>query len=160
MGLSHLGSSTCYSWNRCQWSPFIQFSPYNTAEPGMVKWLETLKHFLVFLSENHTLAVHSTEASISNDKKTAENQSLTDSIAAETDKDIEQDELDAENVKPSPSPGSNASVSVLKVDKVTEPSVTVSPSGHANSTQYSTQASNTTASPQVTLIDSTENNQS
>lgn len=141
---------------------FDRISPYNTAEPVMVKWLETLKRFLAFLSENNISAVDSTEASISNDKKTAENQSLTDSIAAETDKDIEQDELDAENVEPSPSPGSNTSVSVLKVDKITEPSVTASPSpsGHANSTQHSTKASNTTASPQVTLINSTENNQS
>lgn len=106
------------------------------------------------------MAVETTEASISDDKKTTENQSLAESIAAETDKDIEQDELEAENVKPSPSPESNASVSVLEVVKVTEPPVTASPSGHANTTQQSTQPSNTTASPQVTFVNSTVNNQS
>ena len=116
-----------------------------------------------FLLEKNTPAVNSTEASISNDKEPAENQSFAeaDSTAAETDKDREQDELAAENVKPSPSPGSNSSDSLLTVDKVTEPSVAALPSsGHANFTQHSTQASNTTASPQVTLTNSTENNQS
>lgn len=117
---------------------------------------------LPLLLEKNTSAVNSTEASISYDKESAENQSLTkaDSVAAETDKDMEQDELEAENVNPSPSPGSNSNDSLLTVDKVTEPSVTASPSsGHANST-YFTQGSNTTASPQVTIINSTENNQS
>ena len=114
---------------------------------------------LSFFTANNTTSVETTEASISNDKKTTENQSSADSIAAETDKDIEQDELEAENVKPSPTPGSNASVSVIEVVKVTEASVTPSPSGHANST-HSTLTSNTTASPQVALINSTENNQS
>lgn len=143
----------------------MELSLYSTAEPVMVKCFETMTWLLLFLLEKNTPVVNSTEASISNDKETAEHQSLTeaDSLAAETDKDIEQDELDAENVKPSPSPGSNSSDSLLHetVDKVTEPSVTASPSsGHVNSTQHSTQASNTTASPQVTLINSTENNQS
>lgn len=143
----------------------MELSLYRIAEPVMVKCFETMTWLLLFLLEKNTPVVNSTEASISNDKETAEHQSLTeaDSLAAETDKDIEQDELDAENVKPSPSPGSNSSDSLLHVtvDKVTEPSVTASPSsGHVNSTQHSTQASNTTASPQVTLINSTENNQS
>lgn len=118
-------------------------------------------YFVFFFStENKTSAVQSTDVSIPDDKKKSENQSLTDSIAAETDKDIEQDELDAENVKPPSSSGSNASDSVLEVVKVTEPSVTASPSGHVNSTQHSVEPSNTTASPQVTFVNSTENNQS
>ena len=116
-----------------------------------------------FLLEKNSPAVNSTEASISNDKEAVEkqNRSEADSTAAETDKDLEQDELDAKNVKPSPSSGSNSSDSLLTVDKITEPSVTASPSsGHANSTQHSTQASNRTASPQVILTNSTKNNQS
>ena len=116
-----------------------------------------------FLLEKNSPAVNSTEASISNDKEAVEkqNRSEADSTAAEIDKDVEQDELDAKNVKPSPSSGSNSSDSLLTVDKITEPSVTASPSsGHANSTQHSTQASNRTASPQVILTNSTKNNQS
>lgn len=107
-----------------------------------------------FFAENITSALDITEASISVDKPTPENHSSNDSIAAETDKDIEEDELNAENVKPSPSPESNVSDTVFKVDKVIEPSVL--PSGHANSTQ----PLNTTRSSQVTVINSTENNQS
>ena len=67
-----------------------------------------------------------TEASLKEDKKPTENQSLIDSVASQTDKDLEQDDLQAENVKPSPTSRSNANDSVSKVDKVTD-SVTANP---------------------------------
>ncbi|KAL9951505.1 hypothetical protein ACROYT_G044174 [Oculina patagonica] len=132
-----------------------QLSSNKFSIEAVQKDLQALQKPVTTLPKNNTSVVEPTEASISDNKKKTENQSLAESIAAETDKDIEQDELQAENIKPSPSTESNASVSVLEVVKVTEPPVTASPSGHVNSSQ----PSNTTASPQVTLVDSTVNNQ-
>ena len=160
-------------------------------------WFKT-KYFLSFV-ENNTSVLDITEASLEEDKKPTENQSLIDSVASQTDKDLEQDDLQAENVKPTsrsnandsvskvdkvtdsvtanpieqneneleadnvkllPSSRKNSSDSVSKVDKLTESPVTVLPSGHANSAQHPIQPLNTTAPPQVTFVNSTEDNQS
>lgn len=95
--------------------------------------IESLKQELQALQSNldslskTTLQPDTTKSDLSEEKQKNANQSLSDSVTEDTEKDdLEDVGLAAELVKPSPTPRSNANDSASKVNKVAE-SVTENP---------------------------------